>query len=239
MSLFSDASAAMGGTVGYSRCAPGNAPDTCPFYLGSMELELLEPLTLDLECDSVLVSHELTELTLRLAQPAFGISEDGTTYNGFTPGGLVIEAEGVVDAIPFTSRRPIEQPVYIDAADGLLTMQGELDGFVLEFEIPCNGLMADVAVGWSLVEDAVLEGPPTLGIGHLPATMTRPDDLPLTLAWASDPDSDYESLQWIVDGVLLDGEYPTLSMTESHEITAVLRDSRGATGSATTTVACQ
>jgi hypothetical protein len=239
MSLFSDASAAMGGTVGYSRCAPGNAPETCPFYLGSMDLELLEPLVLDLECDSVIVSHELTELTLRLAQPAFGVSEDGTTYNGFTPGGLLIEAEGVVDEIPFTSRRPIEQPVYVDAADGLLTMQGELDGFVLEFEIPCNGLMADVAVGWSLVEDAVLEGPPTLGIGHLPATMTCPDDLALTLAWASDPDSDYESLQWIVDGVLLEGESPTLAMTESHEITAVLRDTRGATGSATTTVACQ
>jgi hypothetical protein len=238
-SLFSDASAAMGGTVGYSRCAPGNAPETCPFYLGSMELELLEPLVLDLECDSVLVSHELTELTIRLVQPAFGVSEQGATYNAFTPGGLVLEAEGVVDEIPFSSRRPIEQPVYLDAADGLLTVQGMLDGFVLEFEVPCNGLMADVAVGWSLVEDEVLEGPPTLGIAHLPATMTCPDDLPLTLQWASDPDSDYELLQWIVDGVLLDGEFPTLTMTESHEITAVLRDTRGATGSASTFVACE
>jgi hypothetical protein len=235
--LFSDASAEMGGTVGYSRCAAGNDA-TCPFYLGSMELELLEPLQLDLECDSVPVSHELTELSIRLVQPAFGVAQDGTSWNAFPPGGLVLEAEGVVDTIPFSSRLPIEQPVYVYAADGLLMLQGT-DGFTLDFEVPCNGLMADVAVGWALVEDQLLEGPPTLGISHLPATISCPDDLPLTLAFASDPDTDYERLQWIVDGVLLDGETPTLAMTETHEITAVLRDTRGATGSATTTVACQ
>ena len=117
-------------------------------------------------------------------------------------------------------------------------LQG-LDGFVVELEVPCNGLMADVWVARSLVEDEVLEGPPTLGIGHLPATMECPDELALTLQWTDDPEEDYESLQWIVDGVLLDGEWPTLTMTESHEITAVLRDSRGAGGSATTTVACE
>ena len=69
--------------------------------------------------------------------------------------------------------------------------------------------------------------------------MSCPDDLALTLQWGTDPDLDYESLRWIVDGVLLEDEYPTLTMTQSHEITAILRDSRGATGSATTTVACQ
>jgi hypothetical protein len=236
--LLSDASAEMRGTVGYSRCATGNAT-TCPFYLGSMEVELLEPLQLDLECDSVLQSHELTELRIRLAQPAFGIAEEGTSWNGFPPGGLVLEAEGVVDEAPFTSRRAIEQPVYVYAADGLLTVQGSLDGFVIGFEVPCNGLMADVEVGWGFVEDQALEGPPALGIGHLPATMSCPDELPLTLEWADDPEGDYASLQWIVDGILLEGEWPTLTMTESHDITAVLRDSRGATRSATTTVACQ
>src|SRR5690606_32512900 len=157
--------------------------------LASAELELLEPLQLDLECDSQLVSHELSELTVHLAQPAFGVAEEGTSWNGFTPGGLVLEAEGVVDQLPFRSRLPIEQPVYLYAADGLLLLQG-LTGFLIEFEIPCNGLMADVAVGWDLVEDEVLEGPPTLGIGHLPATMSCPDGLPLTLQWADDPEQD-------------------------------------------------
>jgi hypothetical protein len=235
--LLSDATAAMAGTVGYSRCAAGNA-QTCPFYLASAELELLEPLELHLECDSEPVSHALTALTIRLAQPAFGVAEAGTSWNGFTPGGLVLEAEGVVDDLPFHTRLPIEQPVYVYAADGLLMLQGT-DGFVIEFEIPCNGIMADIAVGWDLVEDDVLAGPPTLGIAHLPATMACPDELPLTLQWTNDPEADYESLHWIVDGVRLDGEFPTLTMTESHEITAVLRDSRGAAGSATTFVACE
>ena len=235
---FSDASAAISGTVGYSRCAAGNA-QTCPFYLASMELQLDEPLQLDLECDSEPQSHELTELTIRLVQPAFGVAEEGTSVNAFPPGGLVLEAVGVVDSIPFSSRRPIEQPVYLFAADGLLTIQAAIDGFVLDFDVPCNGLLADVSVGWSLAEDMALEGPPTLGIEHLDTTIACPDDLALTLGWASDPDLDYESLQWIVDGVLLEDEYPTLTVTESHEITAVLRDSRGATGSATASVTCQ
>ena len=108
MLLFSSVadSAVMAGSVGYSRCAAGNG-STCPFYLGSVNIELTEPLNLELECDSVPESHELTELSIRLVQPAFGVAEDGTSWNAFPPGGLVLEAEGEVDEVPFYSRRPI------------------------------------------------------------------------------------------------------------------------------------
>jgi hypothetical protein len=54
-----------------------------------------------------------------------------------------------------------------------------------------------------------------------------------------DPDGDYDSLRWIVDGVLLEEIWPTIPFTESHEIKAVLRDSRGATGTATKAIACE
>lgn len=230
-------SADIDAVIGYSRCAAGN-DSTCPFYLGSMELELLEPLALELECDSAQQVHELTELTIRLAQPAFGVAEQGTTWNAFPPGGLVLEADGVVDEVPFSSRRPIEEPVFLDAADGLLWFQG-LHGFKVDFQVPCNGLLADVDVWWQLEDDEVLEGPPSLGIGHLPSTIACPDDLPLTLAWSADPEEDYASLRWIVDGVLLEETWPTISFTEAHEITAVLRDARGATGRATKTIFCE
>src|SRR5690606_34099231 len=105
----------------------------------------------------------------------------------FPPGGLVLEADGVVDEVPFSSRRPIEEPVFLDAADGLLWFQG-LHGFKVDFQVPCNGLLADVDVWWQLEDDEVLEGPPSLGIGHLPSTIACPDDLPLTLAWSADPE---------------------------------------------------
>jgi hypothetical protein len=223
--------------IGYSRCATGNTT-TCPFYLASMQLDLLEPLALDLECGGVPVAYELTELSVRLAQPAFGVAEHGTDWNAFPPGGLILEAEGVVDEIPFQSRLPIEEAVYVQAADGLLWFQG-IHGFKLELELPCNGVLADVDVWWDLQDEELLAGPPTLGIGHLPSTVACPDELALTLAWATDPEQDYQSLRWVVDGVLLDDEWPTIPVTESHQITAMLRDSRGATGSATHTVACE
>ena len=52
------------------------------------------------------------------------------------------------------------------------------------------------------------------------------------------PDDDIVSLRWIVDGVLLEDTYPTIPFTEAHEITAVVRDARGATTTDTKLVTC-
>lgn len=87
--------------------------------------------------------------------------------------------------------------------------------------------------------DTIFEGPPTLGIDHLPDEVACPAELPLTLAWADDPEQDYASLRWIVDGVLLHDTWPTLDVTQPHDVVAVLADTRGATGLARTHVACE
>ena len=45
-------------------------------------------------------------------------------------------------------------------------------------------------------------------------------------------------LRWIVDGVLLENSNPTIPFTQAHEITAVVRDARGATTTDTKLIAC-
>jgi hypothetical protein len=225
------------GTVGYSRCEGGSGSAPCAFYLGSLHLELDEHLEIELTCNGAAQQHELTSLTIDLAQPAFGISEEGTSWNSLPPGGLVLVASGVVDEVPFESRRAIAQPVFFEASDGLIEFDGT-NGFKLDFEVPCNGEIADLEVWWTVYDSSTVEGPPTLGIDHLPSTISCPDELALTLEWANDPEEDYASLRWIVDGVLLEDEWPTISFTESHQVTAVLRDERGATGTASKTISC-
>lgn len=158
--------------------------------------------------------------------------------NGFPPGSVVLRAEGELDEIPFVSQRANDHPVWVDAADGLVSFDGT-NGFVIDFSVPCNGEIADVKVWWSVYDSTQLEGPPALGIEHLPEAIECPDTLALSLAWASDPDEDYATLQWFVDGVLLDETWPTIPFTESHEITAMLRDARGATATATRTITCE
>src|SRR5690606_26249400 len=102
------------GTIGYSFCAEGDEV-SCPFYVGSLELELTEPLELELDCNASLELHELTELEIRLAQPALGIAQQGTSAKAFPPGSVVVEATGVVDGFPIHSRAPIESPIYYQA----------------------------------------------------------------------------------------------------------------------------
>jgi hypothetical protein len=80
------------------------------------------------------------------------------------------------------------------------------------------------------------------GLGELlvaPASISCPDELALTLEWSNDPEEDYESLRWVVDGVPLEETWPTIAFTEPHEITAILRDTRGATGTAHKSITCQ
>ncbi|MBL4683450.1 MAG: hypothetical protein JKY37_02580 [Nannocystaceae bacterium] len=234
------AAADIAGTLGYSRCEGGSGSGPCPMYLGSMHVELLEPLEIELTCGGVAQAHELSSLTIDLVQPAFGISETGSVWSGnaFPPGGLVIAAQGVVDEVPFSMQRPIERPVSFIAEDGFVSLLGT-GGFKVDFAVPCNGEFADLDVWWGLADDGVIEGPPTLSIDQLPQAIACPGELALTLTWSADPDGDYESLRWIVDGVLLEETWPTIAFTEPHEVKAVLRDSRGATATATKTIVCQ
>lgn len=77
-------SASLEGTVGYSECVQGNDEGPCPYYLGSLELELVEPLVIVLDCGDP-ETHTLSELTIQLVQPAFGIAEEDTDWKAFPP----------------------------------------------------------------------------------------------------------------------------------------------------------
>jgi len=224
------------GTAGYSRCAAGNADGPCPFYLGSLEVDLAESLVLALECDEQPITHELEALTVRLAQPAFGISEEDTNWKAFPAGGLVLEVEGIVDEMPFEFRAPTEEPVFFQASDGWLQTQ-LAGGFAVDFEIPCNGEMADVLLWFDLDAVAAPESPPYVVI-DVPTSVSCPSNVDLE-ASPADPDGDVESVRWLVDGVLIDASTTTIPFTTPHTLTAIVRDERGATGTTVKEVDCQ
>lgn len=227
--------AALTGTAGYTECTEGNASDPCPFYLGSMELELSEPLELVLSCNGSPYTFELEELTIRLAQPAFGIAREGASTRGFPPGSLVLAAEGVVNSVPFTSRRPNQETVMVAATSGSMSMQGSSRAGV-DLSIPCGTETAEIELLWSFGAVAWPGRPPTIEI-DVPSTVSCPGSVDLDYT-ASDYDDDIESVRWLVDGVLMDASVARLDFTKGHELTAIVRDGRGATDTDVETVAC-
>lgn len=82
------------------------------------------------------------------------------------------------------------------------------------------------------------EAPPSVSISGLPSSVSCPDELALVVTSAYDPDDDIVSLRWIVDGLLLTDPNPTIPFTQAHEITAVVRDARGATPTDAKSVTC-
>jgi hypothetical protein len=231
----SGASAALEGTVGYSECTAGNASDSCPFYLGSMELKLDEPLQLLLSCNGSSYTFGLADLTIRLVQPAFGIAKEDSSSRGFPPGSLVFEAEGVVNSVPFTSRRPNQKAIMVTASSGSASMQGSFEAQV-DLAIPCGTETAEIELSWSFSAAAWPGRPPTIEI-DVPSTVSCLDTIDLDYT-ASDYDDDIERVRWLVDGVLMAASVTTLDFTDGHELTAIVRDERGATETDTETVTC-
>lgn len=162
-----------------------------------------------------------------------GIQEE----DPFPPRGVVVEATGIVDGFPIYSRAPIESPIFYQAGVGWILLQGT-GGSYLEFEVPCNGEIADVKVAWGFEEVATNEAPPSVSITELPSSVSCPDMLALLVSSAADPDNDIVSLRWIVDGILLEDPYPTIAFTQAHEVTAIVRDARGATTTDTKLITC-
>lgn len=228
--------AAMTGTIGYSFCTEGDGV-SCPFYVGSLHLELTETLELELECNGMTEEHEITELAFDLVQPVMGISETGSSVKAFPPRAIVIAATGEADGLPVYVRGPIEVPIYYEAGEGWTLLQGT-GGAYVKIDVPCNGEIAEVGLWWSFEEETITASPPQVAVS-LPSTVACPDQLELLLATGSDPDNDLASLEWIVDGVLMSETWPTIDFTASHDITAILSDARGAAASDTQTVTCQ
>jgi len=228
--------AALAGTIGYSECAEGNDDGPCPFYLGSLELELLEPLTLALECGESPEVHVLDELTLRLVQPAFGIAEEDTDWRGFPAGALVFEAEGIVDQEPFRVVGPADREFEFIAADGWVQLQG-LGGSYLELTAPCGEESVDV-VAWIGFSATAWPGEPPVITIDVPSEVECPSTVELAKT-ATDQESDIASVRWRVDGVLLSEETTSIPFTTAHELTAIVRDERGATRTAEKSITCE
>ena len=228
--------ASLSGSIGYSECAAGNDDGPCPFYLGSLELTLDEPLTISLECGGPPEVHVLEELSVRLVQPALGIAEEDTDWRAFPSGALVLAAEGVVDSQPFSALGPARRDFQLVAADGWVQMQG-LGGSYVELTIPCGEDTADVVAWLGFSADGWPGEPPDITI-DVPSEVECPSTVELEKT-ASDQENDIVSVRWRVDGVLLDEAVTEIPFTQAHELTAIVRDSRGATTTAVKQVGCE
>ncbi len=227
---------ALEGTMGFSHCAGGNASASCPFYLGSLDLEITDPLTIALECDGSTEVHVLDSLSLRLAQPAMGIAPTNSQWRGFPEGALVFEAEGVVDGAPFHALGPARRDFKFIANNGWVQLQGA-GGSYLELTMPCGDGTADV-LAWLAMNTVGWSGtPPSVNI-TVPATVSCPSTRTLSKT-LSDAQQDIESVRWRVDGVLLQDGVTSIPFTQAHTLQAVVRDSRGATYTKTKSIACQ
>ena len=236
MDATSPETADLSGSVGFSECTEGNDNAPCPFYLGSLELELDEPLELELSCGGSLFTHELEELTISLAQPAFGIAKEGTGLRGFPPGAVVLETQGVVDGVTFETRRANHNPVKMVASNGWVSMLGPNYGARIDLEIPCGAGVTVVTLTWDFHAVAWPDKPPSIEI-DVPSTVSCPDTVPLDYT-ATDSDNDIDTVTWLVDGVLLEDSLTSLDFSQGHELTAIVRDDRGATHTAVKQVSC-
>ncbi|MBX7080380.1 MAG: hypothetical protein K1X88_14380 [Nannocystaceae bacterium] len=227
--------ASLEGVVGYSECVEGNVEGPCPFYLGSLELELAEPLTIVLDCGSP-ATHVLESLTISLVQPAFGMAEEDTDWKAFPPGALVFEGQGEVDGMPFHVVRSNEEPIYVYGSEGWIQLQG-INGSFIQFNVPCGEELADL-LAWVEFDAIDWPGEPPAIFIDVPSEVECPGTVPLEhTTW--DEESDFASLRWLVDGVLLEDETTSVDFTTGHELTAIVRDERGATKTATKLITCE
>jgi hypothetical protein len=225
------------GTLGGSLCQGGNASAPCPSYIGSATLELDEAVTLALQCDGQTITHELQSLSLSLAQPAFAImSHEFEVWSAFPAHGMVFDAHTEVDGASFDTFLPSDHGVgfMFDAGWANIPAYGKFD---VQLDVPCNGVLADVKASFDVIATSWLGAPPD-GEITVAGAVACPTSVALTVD-ADDPDDDIASVRWKLDGVLLDAAVTAVEFTQSHELTAVLRDGRGATTTLHKHVECE
>jgi hypothetical protein len=228
----------LSGTMGGSLCTAGNGTAACPVYLGSAEIELLDPVTVVFSCGGETVTHTLDMLEMSLAQPAFGInSHTYPQWSAFPPGGLSFDAHTVIDAtLELDTYLPIEEKVGLMFNDGWATVPA-YGNFEVTFDLPCNGETIDFSAIFWLTATSWVGSPPE-GVITIPNSVTCPSTVSLT-ASTSDAEYDVTSVRWRVDDVLLDEAVTAVDFTQAHDLTAVIHDSRGATTTVTKHVACE
>jgi hypothetical protein len=147
----------------------------------------------------------------------------------------VIDAEGVVDGVPFHVRRPNQESLKLRAGQAWVLMQGA-DGASLEFSVPCGEDEIEVLVWLGYNNVAIADFPPQATIGG-PANATCPSTWTFAKS-VSDADGDLASVRWRVDGVLMDDAITSMPFTQPHLLELVVRDARGATVTQQKNVGC-
>ena len=223
------------GSTGYSFCSDGNDTAPCPFYLGSFEALATSGITASMTCADSSVAHpRLTNLSLKLSQPAFGIAQEGTDLKGFPKGALVFESAFDVDTQHFTTRGPTHADVIVTAAGTTF----DATDLTVTLQVPCNTSTAAITVKVSAHSSSTgALGRPPVVTNTTAATGTCGVSRALT-ATVSDPDSDAGPVRWRVDGVWLAPGTSAMIITEPHVLEAIVRDARGATTTATKEVSC-
>jgi hypothetical protein len=231
-------SSSLSGSVGYSFCRDGNATAPCPFYLGSFFALASSTLYPALTCaDSSTARLELSNLSFKLGQPAFGIDEEATTSIGFPKGSLVFDASFDINEQHFTTRQPNTSNVIVTAAGNVFSA----NNLTLNLTLPCNTSFTTLQVQISV-------SPPTTSgggsIGRPPAVTNSTSATGACnasrslIASVTDPDSDAGAVRWRVDGVLMAPGTSSMIVSEPHTLEAIARDSRGATTTATKELSC-
>ena len=220
------------GTAGYSLC-PLDADEPCPFYLGSLDLSLVNPIAVEESCaDGSTFSATLDALDLGMLQPAFGIDSESSHHAALPVGSLFAQAQFTAAGFPFTVRAVNEEPVEV-VASGLGIAAGDIE---VGFMVPCGSGTMEVHASFSAVTTHVVERPPVV-VPFIPSSVQCGTTVPL-LALAFDPDGDLASVRWLAGDVLLAAGTTSLQITQDHDLRVVVRDERGATRTKTRSITC-
>ncbi len=222
------------GSVGYSFCpdASGSAP--CPFYLGSFVARATSTITASMTCaDGTTAQQAISDLVVKLGQPAFGIASGLSSVDkGFPKGALILEAEMDVGTTHITRRRPTTADVVFEAVGPTF----DAGNLIVSIAVPCNTSTASITARLTVDSGDALGEPPA--VTNTTATTGTCGLRRALTASVSDPDADAGAVQWRVDGVLLAPGTTFMIVTGGHTLEAIVRDSRGATTTARKEITC-
>lgn len=214
------------GSMGSSTCTEGNAEDPCPFYLGSLHIEQVQSLGVEIDCDGTPIELPLDALEVDLVQPAMGIDIEGNYWKGFPPGALHLRTHLDVGPFAFEHVEANQEKVFV-LTSGEWMSAGPANGVEFYFDVPCNGQREPMKAWFELMESTTIGTPPAASI-DMPSSVTCGTTVDLDVD-ASDVENDIASIRWELDGVLLDGSLDEIEVNAPHQVRVVVRDARGAT----------
>jgi hypothetical protein len=226
---------ALTGSAGFSFCPQGDGYVNCPFYLGSLNLASNGSALVSATCpDSSSIAIDVSALSVRLMQPAFGIGSLTSNDKAIPEGGLHLRADFVAEGQEFALRTLNEHDVVFMSAR---RTGFDADDISLIFDVPCGSGTIPVTAQFDLHNTTTTAAPPTITINNA-STVPCPSTQTLS-ATASDPNGDLGPVQWEVDGIRMKPGITTMAFTRNHVLRAYATDARGAVTSKTKSVACQ